>query len=356
MDIIRARIHHQHLGKEKRTSPANAVAWFGAVQAQDYHAALWGVSLRLSGVTLASLEAEFNNGSFLRTHVLRPTWHFVAPDNVRWMQQATAHRVRLLMAGYDRSFGIDRKFIRRTNTLLEKELRDATYLTREELADRLKRNRVTAEGQKLAHIMMHAELDALICSGPRRGNQFTYALLDERAPVQRPLEKEEALAELAAIYVRSHGPVLLKDFAWWSGLTLKEAGIGLNAAAPGLRHETIGGQEYWSAAGVRSAVPPPPSALLLSVYDEFHIAYKDRSALGGAEYDTTLKSMGNDLTSLLLIDGRIAGTWKRTLGTRKAEITVSRLRRLTANEKKVVRAEGERYGAFAERPCTVTFL
>ncbi len=355
MEIISTRIAHQHLGHKKFASPEKVVEWFSAVQAQDYHAAKWGLALRLNSATDAGLDERFNAGAFLRTHVMRPTWHFVPPQDVRWMQQATAHRVRMLMAADDRKLGVDRKLIRRTNALLEKELRDKTFLTRDELSARLKKNGITASGQMLAHIMMHAELDALICSGPRRGKQFTYALLDERAPKQQVMEKQEALAALAGSYVRSHGPVQTKDFAWWSGLTLKEAETGLNAASTALVRTVIGGTEYWSTSKRIPSLPASPFVLLLSFFDEFNIAYKDRSALGGEAFGDVLKSMGNDLTALLVIDGRIAGTWKRTIGNGKAELIVSPLRRLTKEERAATEEAAERYGTFVQLPVVIQF-
>lgn len=353
MEIISTRIAHQHLAIRTFTSPEKVVEWFGAVQAQDFHAAKWGLALRLKKTTDAALDDAFNAGIFLRTHVMRPTWHIIPPHDIRWMQQATAHRVRRLLAADDRKFGIDRKLLHRTNALLERELREKNFLTRDELAERLTAHGITATGQRLAHIMMHAELDALICSGPRRSKQFTYALLDERAPKQRVMEKQEALAALAETYVRSHGPVLVKDFAWWTGLTLKEAETGLNAASTALERKMIGGTEYWSTSKRIPSLPASPFVLLLSFFDEFNIAYKDRSALGGEVFGEVLKSMGNDPTSLLVIDGRIAGTWKRSIVKGTVELIVSPLRGITVKEKEAIRAEGERYGVFLEMPCIV---
>ena len=351
-DIARLRLRQQSLDKPRFNEPRAAVAWLGAVQAQDYPATKFALGLRVKRATDTTIEAALDDGSILRTHVLRPTWHFVAPEDIRWMLDLSAPRVRKILAHHDRTLEITASLRARCNRVMAKALRDGTHLTREEIAQRLTRSRIEARGQRLARIVMHAELDGLICSGPRRGKQFTYALLEERVPPARPITREEARARLAMRYFASHGPAQLKDFAWWSGLTMKDAAEGLEAVKAGLCEKTLDDKSYWL---VPARVPKlkSPAAHLLSIYDEYTIAYKDRSALGGGEFATQLLRMGNALTSVLVLDGEIVGTWKRVLRKDAVDVVVSPLRRLSPGEKTAVVAAADRLATFLGLPATV---
>src|SRR5690349_7859666 len=214
LDILRRRFANQHLTRPQATEPVEIVAHLGAVQAQDYAAAKWALALRLRGATDASLDAAFNAGAILRTHVLRPTWHFVAPADVRWLLELTAPRVRAVSVPYLRKHGLDTAALRKSRRVLERNLAGAA-LTREELAQPLAAAGLPVKGEALAYQLIAAELDGLICSGPRRGKQHSYVLLEERVAPARTLSREEALAELALRYLRSHGPALPQDLAWW---------------------------------------------------------------------------------------------------------------------------------------------
>ena len=237
----------------------------GAVQAQDYTGAAWALALRAADLTLADVDRALAAGRILRTHVLRPTWHFVAPADIRWMLALTGPRVQAAMRSYDHKLELDGRVYARARALMSTALEGGHALTRAELAGVLRAGGIEAAGQRLAHIVMHAELEADICSGPRRGAQFTYALLAERAPRATLLPRGEALAALAERYFRSHGPATVRDFAWWSGLTLADARVAV-ADLPAGRGEVL------------AAAPGPERALgahyLLPNYDEYLIAYK----------------------------------------------------------------------------------
>jgi len=351
LEIAPARLANQLLGKKKGKQPGDVVAWLGAVQAQDFAAAKWALGLRLPQATEAQIEKAFNDGAILRTHVMRPTWHFVAPQDIRSLLALTAPRVQALNSHMYRKLELDAALLSRCHAVLSKVLRGKKYLTRSEIANRLAENKIEAEGQRLAYILMHAELEALICSGPRRGKQFTYALLDERAPQAKKLRRDEVLAQWVLRYFISHGPAQAKDFAWWSGLTLTEAQRSLELAASHLAHEIIDDKTYWFSPHAKIVKPKTPTALLLSIYDEYTIAYKDRSALGGERYLEKLLSMGNALTSVILVDGKLAGTWKRVFKKGSVEIQLNPFRPLSPAEHKALKAAATRYGEFLEMPC-----
>lgn len=174
VNIVQARLANQLLAGTKRRHPGEVVSWLGAVQAQDFAAAKWAVGLRTYGAADADVEAAFNEGAILRTHVMRPTWHFVAPEDLRSLLALTAPRVHQANARRYRTLGLDGSLLVRCHRAVTQALRDRTYLTRADLAGRLREHHIEASGQKLAYILMHAELEGLICSGPRRGKQLTH--------------------------------------------------------------------------------------------------------------------------------------------------------------------------------------
>jgi len=353
-DIAPARLSNQLLGKRKYKTPGEVVAWLGAVQAQDFAAAKWALGLRMHEATDADIEKAFTGGAILRTHVMRPTWHFVVPQDICSLLTLTAPRVHAANAHMYRKLELDDDLLSRCHAVFTKALRGKEFLTRTELADRLTENRIKAAGLRLAYMIMHAELEALICSGPRRGKQFTYALLEERAPQTKKLRRDEALAQWTLRYFAGHGPAQLKDFAWWSGLTLQDAQQGLDLAAPQLAQEIIDGNTYWFSPNTKTVKPKAPAALFLSIYDEYTIAYKDRSALGGEQYSEKLLAMGNALTSVLILDGKIAGTWKRVVNKGRVEITMNPFRPLRKDEHEAIKAAATRYGEFLEMPCVLS--
>jgi hypothetical protein len=330
---------------------ADVVEWLVAVQAQDYAAAKWSLGLRLGQASDALVERAFNDGAILRTHLLRPTWHFVAPADIRWLLALTAPRVHALNATFYRRFGIDDEAVRRLHRALVQALQGGNTLTRDELRPLLERAGLQVAGeQRMSYLLMRAELDGLVCSGPRSGRQFTYALLEERAPPARPLSRDEALVELLRRYLRSRGPSTAHDFAKWSGQTLADTRAALDALKGALRSEAIGGQTYWFSP---EAVPSPgtePTAFLLSIYDEYISSYRHWDAIVDEEHGARLVAMDNNLTSIIVVDGRIVGTWKRVLKAREVVVRLSCFAELSEAQHEVLGAAVERFGGFLGLP------
>ncbi len=349
INIGQERLYNQSLSQKRFTQPTEVVAWLGAVQAQDYAAAKWALGIRLKNSTDTEVEKAFNRGDILRTHVMRPTWHFVMPEDIRWLLKLTAPRVKSVLASYDRKLELTEKELSLCSDTIAKALRGGNQLTRKELAEHLERNSIVARGQRLGHIVIHSELDGLICSGARRKKQFTYALLDERVPKIRSIQRDEALAKLALRYFTSHGPAQLKDFAWWSGLTSKDAKEALNSVKPKLIEKTFEDKTYWFSSAEHFQLKSP-STFLLSIYDEYTIAYKDRSALGGNRYLEKLLGMGNALTAVVIMDGEIVGTWKRITNKDSVTINASPLRKLSNPEEESVKKAASLYGEFLGLP------
>ena len=347
-DVLRLRLANQHLSRPELRDPARLVAHLGAVQAQDYPGARWALGQRLLDATDSAIEAAFDAGAILRTHVMRPTWHFVVPGDIRWLLALTAPRVRAVMASYDRRLGLDEPLYARSNHAIARALEGGHHLTRAELDAALGRAGIAVPtGQTLAHLVMRAELDALVCSGPRRGKQFTYALLDERVPPAPRLTREEALAELALRYARSHGPVTARDFAWWSGLTAADARRGLTMNEPRLVKETLDGLTYWLVPA--SPPPMPETAYLLPNYDEYTIAYKERDLY----YPAPGWSIGPGVVPFphtLVHAGRIVALWRRTPRKEGVAVELRWLHAPSDAERRALAAAADRYAAFLGAP------
>lgn len=342
------RLVGQHLTSPFTGTPAALVRHLGAIQSQDYPGAKWAIGLRSGGVSDADVEREYSDGRILRTHVLRPTWHFVHPEDIRWMLELTAPRVKATMATYDKHLELDEALLKRTNAAIERALRDGTHLTRQELAAELRRVRLDPKStQRLSHIVMRAELDAIICSGPRRGKQFTYALLEERAPNATRLERDEALRDIALRYFTTRSPATPQDFSWWSGLTIGDARRAIDAARPVLVEEQIDGRMYWSHRDATDDTLATLHAHLLPNYDEFFIGYRDRSAIGQRIDTLSLLAGWNALTShILAIDGQVVGGWKRVV-RKEAVVAVFDVRlKLSRRERGALAAAAKRLAEF----------
>lgn len=354
-DIAGQRLTNQALTGSPMTDPVAVVQWLGAVQAQDYAAAKWAVGLRLPGATDNDIEQAMTTGTILRTHVMRPTWHFVAPADIRWLLALTAPRVNATNAYYYRKNELDDATFRRSNAALGHALQGNKQLMRQELMDVLQHADIATDDLRFTLIMMRAELDGVICSGARHGKQFTYALLDERAPHARMLDHDAALAELTQRYFTSHGPATVQDFVWWSGLSVTDARAGLALMSGCLLHEMIDDQTYWFA----ESPPPMPdhihTAHVLPNFDEYLVGYADRSAVFDASHTQHLDGRGDILSSNAIISaGRVIGTWKRTLKKDTVTIILRSFIPLNEAETSAVTAAAHRYGAFLGLSAHIT--
>lgn len=358
-DILRQRLHNQHIARQTYDEPGDIVRHLGAMQAQDYPGAKWAVGMRLLDSTDLDIEKAFSDGAILRTHVMRPTWHFVAPDDIRWLLTLTAPRVNAANAHYYRRLELDEAIFSLGNTAIRNALEGGKQLTRAELVVVLERSGIAGDNLRLGYIMMRAELDAVMCSGPRHGNQFTYALLDERAPNAPNLEHDEALSELTRRYFTSHGPATIQDFAWWSGLTVAEVKTGLQMCGPHLTHETVEGLTYWYSQQPTTASPIrdiSKRAYLLSSYDEYGIAYKERKGLIDPTY-AELAILGRlpvvPFLPQIAVGGKILGSWKRTLTKTEVILEAYLFRTLAQAEMQALADEVGRYGRFMGLPATL---
>jgi hypothetical protein len=307
--IARRRLRNLRLTGPRLASPEAVVGWLGAVQSQDVGPGTWSIAQRLGKVRAPAIEAAIAAGRIVRTHVLRPTWHFVLAEDLRWMQALTAPRVRRFLGYYDRRLGIDARVRARTAARLADALRGGRELTRAEIGALL-----GATGQRLAHLLIHPELDALICSGRPRGAHQTYALVDERVAPARALDRDEALATLTGRYFTSHGPATVKDFQWWSSLPRADILRGLELAGDRLEREELGGLTFWHAGAAAPRRAARPVVHLLQAYDEYSVGYTESKHLLADERVTPGWSGSRTVfNNLIFVDGLLVGRWRRTV-------------------------------------------
>jgi hypothetical protein len=359
LDISACRLHAQRLIGEPFTSAVDTVRWLGAVQAQDYAGAMWAVGQRTQAATADTLNRLFDAGVIVRTHVLRPTWHVVLPEDIRWLLELTGPRVRRGLAARWRQLEIDEGVVARAGAAFRAALAGGRHLTRPELGTVMRAADIAPDGQRLPHLLMGAELDGLLVSGPRRGKQFTYALLEERAPAPqaRVWDRPAALAELARRYFQSHGPAQLQDFVWWSGLTVADARLGIALAGAALAHQVIAGTDYWFDAAAGPDGPAATVAHLLPNFDEYTVGYRDRAAVVHADrpFDPALFSFGSILSNVVLVGGCVRGAWRQTVARDRVRVEVRLLDRLAPAEAAAVDEAGHRLGRFLGSPVELTW-
>lgn len=344
-DIAALRLRNQRIADGKPESPGEVVAWLGAVQAQEFPYAKWSLGKRMTDATEERVDRAFADGEILRTHALRPTWHFLTPADLRWIQQLTAPRVHAFNARVVREHELD-ELLPRCRAIIENALAGGNCRTRRELQAELARHGIEAAGQRLAYIVMNAELEAVICSGPLRGRQHTYALVEERAPRGIALAGEEALAELTRRYFRSHGPATVRDYAWWSSFTMAQARAGIASLANELEELSVDGRTYWYVDSGVDAAERRPTAHLMQAYDEYIIAYTESR-------DVLLPERGGGSATpppfmhALLIDGRLAGHWRRSAHPERLVVEIQTYYKPSAREWRAVQAAVERYRVFS---------
>jgi hypothetical protein len=346
MNLIHQRLSNQHLAGNPLESAVSVVSWLGPVQGQDYAGAKWAIGQRVQGADDATITQAFNDGRILRTHMMRPTWHFVAPADIRWIQELTAPRVNVVNGYMYRQLELDDELFVRSNEVIAGALEGGRFKTRNELGEVLEQAGIAAKGMRLGYIVHRAELEAIVCSGPRRGKQFTYALLDERAPEAKSRPYEEALGELTRRYFTGHGPAALEDFVFWSGLTKSQARLGLAMNGSTLVEETIGEQTYWFAPDLPLVKEPSPTAHLLPNYDEFLISYRSGDAFVDPAHADLIEKQNAIFAHFLVIDGRLYGTWRRDIEKGKVTVTVKRFVPLSEGQEAAVRNAAERFGRF----------
>ena len=315
------RLKNQQLAETKFFEPEKLVSHFGAMQAQDYAMAKWAIGLRTEK-TEKEIEEAINQGKIIRTHILRPTWHFVAAEDIFWMLELTAPSLKKLVTSAAVKMGLEYS-LNAYNKKLQKLLSSNNHLTREEIMLELDVKTGIANNISPVIIMMNAELEGIVCNGIMRGKKFTYALLEERVKYKNSkIGKEEALAKLASKYFNSHGPATIQDFSWWSGLSLTNSRLALESIKSELSSFQIESNIYWFYE-VSISNKNESLVHLLPAFDEFLISYKDRTASIALEHQPLAFTKNGIFNPVIVINGKVEGTWKRSIKKETVKIELN---------------------------------
>ena len=337
-------------------TPDEAVGWHLAMQAQEYGPAKWSIGQRSKGLTDKDIDEALAAGSIIRTHVLRPTWHFVARGDLRWLLALSGPRVQRGNAGRYRELGLDARILARSEEALVAALQGGNRLTRKELAAVLDDSGIDPSGQRMPYLLIHSELDGVIGSGGLAGKQHTYALLDELIATAGWFDRDDALVELVRRYLTSHGPASVKDMSWWSGLTMTDLRKGLeHLGSEEVRSETLDGMVLWSIASDDSPPPAARGAHLLQTYDELVVGFTESRFFGDPAGEKARAAWGDRTfpSGLLLLNGRVGGHWRRTIERGSIQVEVHLYEDPKRGEAKAVEAAVEDLGRFFDLPVTL---
>ena len=347
-------MHNHHLWGQPLAKPAEVVRWFGAMQAQEFAPAKWAIGQRVGSAQDAAVEKLYAAGEIVRTHVVRPTWHFVHRDDIRWILEATKARVHQLNGTYYRRFGVEGEAFDRCVKLLTKALKGGNELSRKELIEVLRAGGVeAATGMHMGYILMRAELEAVIISGSVGGKAPTFTLFDERVPGKLSLSFDESLAELTRRYFVSRGPATIKDYVRWSSLTVADAKRGLGFVASELEHADLQGRTYFYGKSNHDKAPTSPVVDLIQGYDEYVMSYsesKDVIRSGGPVVSGPFDL--NTYLHAVLVDGQLAGHWRLVRKPKEIVVEAVLLRPFAEAETAAMNASVSRLGQYFGVPAT----
>lgn len=353
-DLLKLRLQNQQITQHTFDTPVEVVKWFGAMQAQDYLNSLWAIGLRLNKATESTIEKAIAYKTIVRTWPMRGTLHFVAPEDIRWMLKLLTPRIIARAATNYRNEGLDEKIFTKSKKVFEKVLQ-GKQLTRPELYAALQQNKISTTGIRGLHIIGKLAQEGLICIAARQGKQHRFALLDEWIPNNKTLTHEESLAELAKRYFTSHAPATIQDFSWWSGLTLTEAKKALEMVNSSFQKEMLNGVAYYMPKDIPVVKSKSQAVFLLPNFDEYLVAYKDRNAALDTKYNKdVIGASGNGIFSaVIIVNGKVAGTWKRVIKRDVVSVELNPFMALTNAQQTAISKVVKQYGKFLKMKTEV---
>ena len=345
-DIANTRLINQQIERPQFKAVKEVVDWMGAMQAQDYGMAKWAIGARLPLATDKVVETAINNGEIIRTHILRPTWHFVSADDIYWMLALQAAPIKASLRTRHTQLGLSESIVAKSNAILGNILRGGKSMPREELLPELTKAGIPVDENRASHLLVRAELDGLVCSGAIKGRKLTYALLEERVPKTNLPTREEALAKLANKYFCSHGPATIADFTWWSGLSVSDAKQALEMVKMKFNSETVEAQTYCFPNSRASHQTDNEAAYLLPAFDEFIISYKDRRA--ALPFDNFSKAVSDNgiFRPIVVVNGQVTGIWKRTVKKDKVLVEMEMFQPPDQATMHLIEKAARQYGQF----------
>lgn len=309
--IANARLISQQIVNPTFKTVEEVITWMGAMQAQDFKMAKWAIGLRMKEGTEAKITEAINSGQILRTHLLRPTWHFVSREDIYLMLQLSGAKIRAAMKGINKKSGLTANVFKKCHSIIEKSLKGENHLSRNELLTKLAKVGISTDSNRASLILLNAESEGIICSGKMKENQPTYSLLEEMIPGKKNFNKEEIFFSLASKYFKSRSPATLQDFLWWSGLSVKDGKTSLELVKNDFCIERINNKDYILPNSFKFSAKSEKNFFLLPAFDEFLISYKDRSELINSDHQSKIFSNNGIFYPLIVKNGKVIGRWKR---------------------------------------------
>ena len=348
--VLAQRLATQRLSSAPLPKAADVVRLLTCVQSQERDHAFFSLGLRTRKDAYAAVQREFDSGAFLRTHILRPTWHFVAPEDLRWILELTSPRVLSSMAARHRQLGLDdSRRVDQGLQLLTELLQDKAFRTRPELGEEFTQRRSPIKpGEQLGHLLLVAELRGLVCSGPMKGVHHSYALVDEVVPPTPSRTREEAVVELVRRYVAGHGPTTIKDFTRWATLTIADTKQALAEIGDDLEEVEVDGIPHWfDPTQVRRRSPAAPAAYLFPTYDEAVLTYPQVTFPSLPDHPYAEHT--DPFWAWVVLDSVSVGRWKRTVRPEVVEVEVRLAPAVTKAGRTEVRVAAQRLAHFLGR-------
>ena len=351
MNIPNIRLLNQQLLNPLFREPKELVSWMGAMQAQNYSMVKWAVGMRLKSATIQAVEKALHEGEILRTHVMRPTWHLVAAEDIRWMLKLSAQRIISANDSFAKGYDLDipNELYTKAHDLLEKILCGKKSLTKQEIAEHFNRSGIVADNRRMTRFMARAEQEGIICSGEDRGSKCTYALLEERVPPMPELTKDESLARLARSYFRSHSPAVLQDFIWWSGLPVSDAKQAVYLIASELTTEQWKEQTWYIHDTCRTRGKLSGHIHLLPSYDEYLLGYKDRTDVLPLEHYSKAFTNNGLFFPIVLHNGQVIGNWDKSVKKKSVDLKYSWFRQVADMNGETLERERQKFTRFLEK-------
>ncbi|RJP72724.1 MAG: winged helix DNA-binding domain-containing protein [Ignavibacteriales bacterium] len=349
INIPKLRLYSQQVSGSGIKSAKELVNYMGAMQAQDFAMAKWAIGLRVPDLTEQKVEEAFNKGEILRTHLLRPTWHIVSSDDIYWMLDLTAYRIKNSLRTRHNELELTAKVLSKSNLIIEKSLLENGQLSREELVERLNAAKISTDKNRASHIFLNAELEGIICSGEIKKGKPAYALLGERVPVKKSFSRDESLTMLAKKYFGSRSPATIQDFTWWSGLPTSDVKTAVENIKQDLSSELINNKSYLVNNNSGKNVNEKETVFALAAFDEYIISYKDRSDLLPSDNIGKAIMKNGMFKATIVQNGQVVGIWNRTIKKENVIIKAEYFKKMNKTNLEEIEKVFTQYGKFLNK-------
>jgi hypothetical protein len=362
--VLRLRMRAQLLTHEPEESygVAKIVQNVGGLQAQDSDAMALAVGVRGEELTTDDVaHALAEERTVVRTWGVRGTLHLLATKDLGWLLpligpvfQAASSR-RLL------ELDLDDNTLTRGVAALRELLQGRGPMTKSEILYALQQRDIEPEGQAFIHLIRHAALGGVLCLGPDRGSKATYVLLSDWAKLGKPLSIEKAYMTLTRRYLEAYAPTTPEDMGAWSGLPMVEIRKAWQTLKSVLLEVEVNGSPAWmlhSQATWLDEVREPdleaePVVRLLPAFDIFLLGYKKRDLILPPAYIKQVNAGGGMLKPVLLVNGRVVGTWKSYRKGDGLEVSVKMFEELEEDVHAALDEAGQKSGQFLQKEITV---